>query len=190
MVTSTRFNVSESAHKNWWPLAPPSSLGTYIKMENRIYFSLYIIWDKQSTRELWPGSKCSSILHSNCHKYLNIFFFLHIFLTLCLSCNMENTWPKILKLSFTRWHKFLTQSHLQKWRMMCIWHLLNKIWLLWSKGEFGSENSSMSACHAFKKVSHWNCPLLKITYHPVFKSHKKHISWMSSKFMRFFEKSQ
>ena len=72
---------------------------------------------------------------------------------------MENTWPKILKLSFTRWHKFLTQSHLQKWRMMCIWHLLNKIWLLWSKGEFGSENrSSMSACHAFKKSVPFKLP--------------------------------
>ena len=122
------------------------------------YFSRYITWDKQSTRDLWPGSKCS-ILHSNCHKYLNHFFSLRIFLTFCLSCNMENTWPKILKLSFTRWHKFLTQSHLQKWRMMCIWHLLNKIWLLWSKGEFGSENrSSMSACHALKKSVPFKLP--------------------------------
>ena len=46
MVTSTSFNVAKSDHKNWWqyivrPLAPPSSLGTYMKMENRIYFSLY-----------------------------------------------------------------------------------------------------------------------------------------------------
>ena len=148
----------------------PTPNGKYNETGWEHFFHICITWAKKSTRELWPGSKCSSILHSNCHKYLNIFFFLHIFLTLCLSCNMENTWPKILKLSFTRWHKFLTQSHLQKWRMMCIWHLLNKIWLLWSKGEFGSENrSSMSACHAFKK----KCPIqiapfLKITYHILF----------------------
>ena len=53
------------------------------QIENKIhlmgYFSPYITWDKQSTRELWPGSKCS-ILHSNCHKYLkHIFFSPHIF---------------------------------------------------------------------------------------------------------------
>ena len=36
------------------------------QIENKIhlmgYFSPYITWDKQSTRELWPGSKCSTYI--------------------------------------------------------------------------------------------------------------------------------
>ena len=160
------FIVAESDHKNWWqyivrPLAPPSS---HIQMENRIYFSLYIIWDKQSTRELWPGSKCS-ILHSNCHKYLNHFFPSAYFWRSASAA----TW-RILDRKYWNCH---SQDGINFSRNLIY---RNDGWcafgICWTKFGYCDQRGSsdqktevvvcLLVTPVLKKVSHRNCPLLKI----------------------------